>query len=164
MNYIKADIINTNYIYEHKLYKYWRYLLILYAGLLIMLTSKTNFETILSYKEYIFIISEVFIFSSILVVLLNAMVFIRIGIFNIDEEEIHIKNGDEIKVYDISKVKSFAIEKASKNFYEIKIDGYKITIELKKEEAKKITTILSNADVSITAISLLGRLRKKLPF
>lgn len=166
MNEIKTDIINTNYIFEHPYCKIWNTISIGYGFLLIVLTSKNNFDTLINYKSYISIGSTIVFSSYILLMLVNFFLFTRVGTFSINDEEIHITHDDDdvSKVFKVSNVKSFAIENTSKKFYAIKIDDYNLTIELKKEQAKQLESMFSKAEVSTTTISLLGRLRKKLHF
>lgn len=106
---MKIQIIDTKYIFNHKLFNLWKIPAITYGSMLIYSTID-GLDKIEDYEYIIEIISKCLIYSGFILVFVNMFIFSRIGLLTIDDKEIIIEkyNGYD-QFFSLNTIKSVEI-------------------------------------------------------
>jgi hypothetical protein len=147
---MKTDLIDTDYVYNHRIFKIWKELIFLYGTLLIGLTIFDGVETIIKYEFYIILFSHIFWFSGIIMMLLNSKLFLRIGEVSITNKELAFELKDSKKVIKLNSINQVIFGKEYGKFYYLKIDESELVMELDKNQLKELKNILEELDIEIT--------------
>jgi hypothetical protein len=155
---MKADIINTNFIFEHKLFKFWKILFIIYGILLIYHTASGGIEKLYDYESTIKFLSNFFVLTGFLLFFANSFMFSRIGELIIKNNNLIIEKGKLEITIDLNKIDEVTFGKWQKNFYYIKLKNEEICLELKNEELIKFKETFEKFNIKINHRYLVERI------
>ncbi len=146
---MKTDLIDTNYVYNHRFFKIWKHYLLLYGALLIGLTMFDGAEIIKKYEFYISIFSKFFAFSAMILGLMNGWLFLRIGEVCITNEELVFDLKDSKKVIELKSINEVIFGKEYGKFYYLKIQKSELIVELDKNQLEELKSIFEELDIEI---------------
>jgi len=149
---MKTDIINTDYLYDNRIHKTWKNLILFYGISLIFLTTLNGFEILNQYENYeniISILSKIFLGFGILLFFLNLFLFSRIGRVEIEKNLLNIKLDGAEKTIDLNSINQVVFGKDSNNFFYLKIAESELIIELDKSQLLDFKSTLENFDINI---------------
>lgn len=148
---MKADIINTNYFQETKFYTILRSIGIFFAVCFCMyliidwfITPLDNYE---NYYYYIFM--QIFIGIIILINVLETILFIRIGTFEVSKNMLIITNREKVHHIDLTTVNEVTIRKVEYRFYELEINQHSIIVDFTKMEIRAFSKLLESFNIKI---------------
>lgn len=147
---MKADIINTNYFNETKLYKIYRIVLILFGisiGIYFiidwLITPLNNYENF--YYTFIVIFMSIIILTEVL----GSILFTRIGTIEFSGNMLIIDHSEIKNSIDLTKVSQVKLKKQNREFYSFSINQHAIMIELTEYTIIKFKNILKNYQIKI---------------
>ena len=156
---MKIDIINTNYIFDHKLFKWLRIPVILYGVFLIAKTSN-GLQDLSEYESVIEIISSIILYSCLVFVFLNAIIFSRCGELKITENTIHIDNKDQESTIKLESLNKVSIGKDQGKFYSIYINDIVIQVIMEKDEFSALKDFLKKNNIQVERKYLSDKITK----
>lgn len=146
---MKADIIDTNYVYNHKFYNIWKTIILTYGVLLIVATAYSGLESLLKYNTIITISSTTIIVSIFIVILINAFLFSRIGQLTIKNETLKVSINDQITTLDLTTIDEIEFGKHDNKFYSLTVNQKTITVELHTAQLLEFKKTLELYNVKI---------------
>ncbi len=146
---MKTDIIDTNYIFNHRIVKAWRFLLLFYGIILVYLTMSKGFETLHEYEFIILILSKVFVVSGMIFFFANMFWYLRVGEIFIKENELTIKQNKSEKIIELNLIDEIKFGNEYGNFYNLKIAESDLIIELNKPQVAELKIILKELNIKI---------------
>ena len=146
---MKTDIINTDFIYDHKFFKFWMVPAFVYGGLLVFYTTSLQFDNLIKYDSIIEIISNIFLISGILLFFANIIMFSRIGEMSILNEHLTIDINQTKEIINLEDVTKITLGKEERNFYYLKILEKEIIIELDKTKLSEFEKVMKDFNVKI---------------
>lgn len=146
---MKTDLIDTNYVYNHRFFKIWKHYLLLYGAILIGLTMFDGVEIIKKYEFYISIFSKFFAFSAIILGFMNGWLFLRIGEVCVTNEELVFELKDSKNVIELKSINEVIFGKEYGKFYYLKIQKSELIVELDKNQLKEFKSIFEKLDIEI---------------
>ncbi len=146
---MKTDLIDTNYVYNHRFFKIWKHYLLLYGAILIGLTMFDGVEIIKKYEFYISIFSKFFAFSAIILGFMNGWLFLRIGEVCITNEELVFELKDSKSLIELKSINEVIFGKEYGKFYYLKIQKSELIVELDKNQLKEFKSIFEKLDIEI---------------
>lgn len=155
---MEFDIINTNHVFNHKIFNFWKIPFFIYGVLLIYYTADSGIEKLNNYETTFKIISGFFLISGFLLVLANNFIFSRVGKLIIEKNNLTIENGKIKNIIDLNQVKEITFGKEQKDFYNLKINNCKIVIELKNTDLEEFKKTIENFNIEIKHRNFLDRI------
>lgn len=146
---MKTDIIDTNYIFNHRIVKIWRFLLLAYGIMLIYFTTYSGFDRLHEFEFIVSVLSKFFMISGMTIFFANMFWSLRIGKISIKNNELIIKQNESEKIIELNKIDKITFGKERRNFYYLKVAESDLIIELNKSQIAKLKTILSELNVRI---------------
>lgn len=153
-----TDLIDIDYIYNHRLYKIWKGLLVIYGVLLIFLTKDNGFETLIKYEYLITVVSQIFFISWIVIFILKTLMFSRVGKLSTDQDRLVIDLKDNRQIVDLNMVKEITLGKHSRKFYHLEVLEHDLVLELDKSQLNALKHILTQQDINIKHSLLTDRI------
>ena len=153
---MKLDIIEDNYINNHKYSHIWKWFLILFLTIYSLKLFKLIelpelYETIFSFS----------IGVVILVSLLNSFLFTRIGKFELIENTFISRINDNIKTIELDTIKSVKINTANNNHYNLIFDSdYEVMVEMKNGQLDEFKRICESNNIDIITSNFLKGIKK----
>jgi len=146
---MKTDIIDTNYVFNHRIVKIWRFLLLGYGITLIYFTIYSGFDRLHEFEFIVSILSKFFVISGMIIFFANMFWSLRIGQISIKNNELNIKQNKSEKIIELTNINKVTFGKDRGNFYYLKVADSDLIIELKKSQIAELKTILSELDITI---------------
>ncbi|WP_442266199.1 hypothetical protein ACSIGC_00350 [Tenacibaculum sp. ZS6-P6] len=146
---MKADLIDTNYVYNHRFFRIWKECLLLYGILLIVLTMFEAANTIGKYDFYISSFSKFFVFSGMILWFMNSWLFLRIGEVSTTNKELILEFKDSKKVIELNSINQVIFGKEYRKFFYLKIQESELVIELDKNQIKELKNIFKEFNIEI---------------
>lgn len=144
-----TDLIDIDYVYNHRLFKIWKGLLVIYGILLIFLTKDNGFETLIKYEYIITVVSQIFFISWIVIFILKTLMFSRVGKLSIDQDRFVIDLKDTRQIVDLNMVNEITLGKHSRKFYHLEVLDHDLVLELDKSQLNALKHILTQQDIKI---------------
>ncbi|MDO6814018.1 hypothetical protein [Tenacibaculum soleae] len=148
---MKADIINTNYIFNHKIVKIWRITLLTYGIILISITSIYELKKIYEYELTISIISSFFMVTGFIITILSSFIYSRVGEFTFRENKIDLTLKESDLCFDLTQIEKLTLEKEYGKFYFFKINKTEFVVELNKSQISELKMTLNNLGIEINS-------------
>ena len=157
---MKIHLVNTNYIFDHKLFKLWKYPAILY-GILLIFKTTNGLKELQEYENLFRMISTCFISTGFIFFLLNMFVYGKIGELIVKNDKLFIKKyHDQVTEIDLEVLESVTIGKDKGKFYSVTINELQIEVILDKTDLENFTELLSRNDVVVKDMYLYERILK----
>ncbi len=146
---MKIQIINTNYIFDHKLFRLWKFPVLFYGIMLVFKTS-SGLKELQNYEHSLEIISNSIIYSGFLLFLLNQFVFSKIGELIIDKDKMTVKkyNGKEQDI-DLHSLEMVRIGNDKGKFYSVQLNDNEFELILNKTELQEFMKLLTQKNIEI---------------
>ncbi|MCO6357138.1 hypothetical protein [Roseivirga pacifica] len=157
---MKIQLINTNYIFDHKLFKLWKFPVLFYGVLLIFKTAG-RLNELQNHESLIEIISSTIIYSGILLFFFNVLMYSKIGELIIEGNSIIAKkyNGKEQPI-DLHSLKSIRMGNDKGNFYSLQIGDREFEVIFSKNELIEFKQYLTQKNIEIKDKYWYERVRK----
>ncbi|SDY06201.1 hypothetical protein SAMN05444411_1177 [Lutibacter oricola] len=155
-----TNILENNYIFNHKYFKKLRWIGIFYFYFLLKITAFEPDESITDLKDEIAIISLILIVLLLVLFILNEFLFTRVGEIQISKNNVRLEIDDWIKDIDLTKVEKVELEFIKGIQYDLIIDNTKILIEIENYEYHLIEKLIPNLKVKNKKIVLKNILKR----
>ncbi len=159
---MKTQLINTNYIFDHKLFKLWKFPAMFY-GLLLIFKTANGLKEMQEYENLISIISNCIIGTGFVLFFLNMFIYSKIGELILENGKLYIKkyNGKETEI-DLSELDSLILGNDKGKFYSMTINNIEIEVLFDKKDLSEFTETLSRNGVELKNKYLYERILKLL--
>lgn len=157
---MEFDTVDNNFILKHKivriLYGLW-----LVAVVAILEKLAFDFQFLVENEEMLSRITAIILFSPFLLILLNAVVFIRNGKFKIGEEKIILTVDSIETVVQVNEIKSVKIYSIERKMYNIKLMNQEVTLLIKdKTKLTDLKAFFISKNIEIENKNLWNRILK----
>ena len=158
---MQTDIIDTNYINNLAIIKVWKRIILVYGIWLIYLTSLNGVEKIYEYESIISITSNIFIISGLVILLLNTVVYLRIGTFVLNENVLILNQKKKVLEIELDAIKTIVFGKEYGKFYYLKVDQSDFVIELNESQLYDFKKIIGDLNIKIINRNFTDKLRER---
>ena len=149
------DIIQTNYLTNQKRFSPY-YRLIIGAAIIIYLLKISGIHLPFINKT-VEIVSAITIGISLFIMILDSVLFSRIGHITFDNEKILISKNDVQSEFTLSTINSVKIKGADRKQYSIKVDSlFEETIELSQEKLTQLKKFLDDHQIDYQHKSIMN--------
>lgn len=146
---METDLIDTEYIMNHRIIKIWKTIILIYGILLIYLTSLGGTEKIAQYESMISISSTIFIISGLIIIFLNMFVYLRIGKFTLNNNVMTLNQNKNKSEIDLNTIDTMVFGKEYGKFYYLKVEQSDFIIELNKSQLTDFRKIIDDLNIDI---------------
>lgn len=160
LNELKVRIINTNYVFDHKLFKLWFIPTFMYGILLIFKTS-SGLTELQDYENLLKIISNCVIFSGIILVFINMIIYFKIGELVLDNDILFVEiyNGKQTR-FELTKLDSITLVNKRGKFYTLTIGEIDYEVILDEKDLEMFREVLTRNQVVLKNKSTYFRVLK----
>ena len=146
---MKADLIDTDYVYNHRFYNIWKTIVLAYGVLLILATGYNGIESLSKYNTIITMTSTCIVAYYFIITLANNFLFSRIGQLTIKDEVLKISVDDQITTLDLITIDEIEFGKHDGKFYTVVVKQNTITVELNTTQLLEFKKTLELYNVKI---------------
>ena len=149
---MKIDVVDTNYIFGHKGFNLWKKCLLGYGIFLVLYTTGGSLDFLKSIHGIVPYVSQFFIATSFILVILNSVLFLRIGEVIIDETHLKIRTGEKELRYELATLNWLQLEKGYSECYHIKSEGFEVAVALNDIELKSFKETISALNIELKLV------------
>ncbi|HIB36859.1 hypothetical protein [Mesonia sp.] len=158
---MQTDIINTNYINNLKIIKVWKRIILAYGIWLIYLTSLNGIEKIYEYESIISSTSNIFIISGLIIILLNTIIYLRVGTFVLKRDVLILNQNKKVREIELDSIETIVFGKEYGKFYYLKVEQSDFIIELNESQLYDFKKIIGDLNIKIINRNFTDRLRER---
>ena len=159
---MRLHLIEPNYVYKHKYFNIIKVIGGLYILFLLRYTTFKSDDSFLRFENEIEMISGIFMLLLFVFLILNSILYLKVGELQIDYDSIKLLKNDWTKTINLKNIKSIHVEKLHGKEYIIKIDKVKIPIELKTSELNELKKLKTVTKISFQKISAFNKLKNNI--
>ena len=152
---MKLHLIEPNYVFKHKYFNIIKVIGGFYILFLLRYTTYKSDDSFLKFENEIEIVSGIFMFLLFIFLLLNSILYLKVGELHIDYDSINLMKNDWKKTINLKNIKSIHVEKVHGKEYILKIDKVKIPIELKISELNELKKLKTVTKISFQKYAIL---------
>ena len=158
---MKTDIIDTNYINNLAIIKVWKRIILVYGIWLIYLTSLNGVEKIYEYESIISITSNIFMISGLIIILLNTIIYLRVGTFDLKRDVLILNQNKKLRKIELDSIETIVFGKEYGKFYYLKVDQSDFVIELNESQLYDFKKIIDDLNIKIINRNFTDKLRER---
>lgn len=159
---MKLHLIEPNYVYKHKYFNIIKVIGGIYMLLLLRYTTYNSDNSFLISVKELEMISALFMFLIFIILLLNSILYIKVGELCIDKNTIKLLKNEWTKTIYLKNIKSIQIQKVHGKEYVLKIDKVKIPIELNTSELNALKRLNTVTKINFEKISIFNKLKNSI--
>lgn len=158
---MKIHLIEPNYVFNHKYFKIVKFFIGIYLLFLLRYTTYKTDDSLLKFESTVELVSMLFIILSSILILLNSILYSKIGKLHINYDTITLSKNGWVKTIDLKTIQSLRIERIHGKEYILKIDKMEFPIELNASEFNKLKQLQTVTKISFQKVSFFTKLKRK---
>lgn len=159
---MKLHLIEPNYLYKHKYFNIVKVIGGVYILFLLRYTTYKSDDSFLRFEDGIEMVSGIFMLLLFISLLLNSILYLKIGTLHIEYDSIKLLKNGWTKTINLKNIKSIHVEKVHGKEYILKIDKVKIPIELKTSELNELKKLKTVTKISFQKTSAFNKLKNNI--
>ncbi len=156
------NLIEQNFIFRNKYFTFFKAIAILYFYFLLRFTSFHTDDSFIKYESEIRIVSISFMILSLILFFINSLLYMKEGKLIIERESIQLMKNGWKKTIDLNKVNSIKIEKLRGKEFVLKLDKFKINLEINPAEFNALKEFKTIREIKFEKPSVFNKLKSSL--